>query len=200
MTLPATASARIRELRLTVMPFLRALATVLRRVPRGQEGPHAQFGEDRILADIFGGREHGYCVEVGAYDGITGSATYLFERKGWDCLLVEPIPELSDKIRRNRRCIVVNCAASRSEGEATLHVADRAEQMSTLDLTPGDGDLGFLGMPGAASGSDLRNAPAGQDTDLLLHSRSQRMARIVHSPPPQRGTSVLLRSSLLVYI
>ena len=121
-------------------PYLRALASALRPVPaeqRAREGPHAQFGEDLILERIFGGHDAGYCVEVGAYDGITGSATYLFEQKGWECLLVEANPQLADQIRRNRNCLVVNCAASAQEGETTFYVADRVEQMSTLELTPG---------------------------------------------------------------
>jgi FkbM family methyltransferase len=98
---------------------------------------HAQFGEDRILAEIFGERTAGYCVEVGAHDGRNGSASYLFEKKGWQCLLVEPIPTLVEEIRKHRSCTVVNCAASSSEGEATFFVAERIESMSTLDLTPG---------------------------------------------------------------
>jgi FkbM family methyltransferase len=97
---------------------------------------HSQFGEDRILAEIFRERAYGYCVEVGAHDGRTGSASYLFEQKGWQCLLVEPIPALVDEIRRHRACAVVNCAASSTEGEATFFVAENVEPMSTLDLTP----------------------------------------------------------------
>ncbi len=97
---------------------------------------HAQFGEDRILAEIFGERVHGYCVEVGANDGRTGSASYLFEKRGWECLLVEPIPALAEEIRKYRACRVVNCAASSREGEATFFVADSVEAVSTLDLTP----------------------------------------------------------------
>jgi FkbM family methyltransferase len=134
-----TASAREPKLRLNVALYLRALIAAVRRVPPeayGCEGPHAQFGEDRILQSIFGSQEHGYCVEVGAYDGITGSATYLFERKGWECLVVEPVPELAEKIRQNRRCVVASCAVSAQEGEATFYVADHAEQLSTLELTP----------------------------------------------------------------
>jgi FkbM family methyltransferase len=107
---------------------------------RASEGPHAQFGEDRILERYFAGCEGGYCVEVGAYDGMTGSTTYLFEQKGWECLLVEPIPELASKIRENRSCRVVNCAVSGREGEATFYVAEHVEQMSTLDMTPGQRD------------------------------------------------------------
>ncbi len=97
---------------------------------------HAQFAEDRILAAIFGERADGCCVEVGANDGRTGSASYLFEKRGWDCLLVEPIPSLAQEIRKHRACRVVNCAASSSAGEARFFVAEGAEAVSGLGLTP----------------------------------------------------------------
>jgi FkbM family methyltransferase len=96
---------------------------------------HGQFAEDRILKKIFGDRAEGYCVEIGAYDGRTGSASYPFEKRGWRCLLVEPIPALAEEIRKHRACTVVNCAASNREGTATFFVAENVEQMSTLNLT-----------------------------------------------------------------
>ena len=98
---------------------------------------YAQFGEDRILEEIFADRAEGYCVEIGAHDGLTGSASYAFEKRGWQCLLVEPIPALVDQIRRHRTCIVVNCAVSDTQGSAKFGVAEGVEEMSTLDLTPG---------------------------------------------------------------
>ena len=97
---------------------------------------HGQFGEDRVLREIFGEQAEGYCVEVGAYDGRTGSASYLFEKRGWHCLLVEPIPALVEEIRKHRACTVVNCAVSDKEGTASFFVAEHVEEMSTLDLTP----------------------------------------------------------------
>jgi FkbM family methyltransferase len=97
---------------------------------------HGQFAEDRILEEIFGDRADGYCVEIGAYDGRTGSASYMFEKRGWRCLLVEPVPALVEEIRKHRTGMVVNCAVSNKEGVATLFVAEKVEQMSTLDLTP----------------------------------------------------------------
>jgi FkbM family methyltransferase len=96
---------------------------------------HGQFAEDSILQEIFGDRAEGYCVEVGAYDGRTGSASYLFEKRGWHCLLIEPIPALAQEIHRHRASTVVNCAASNREGVASFFVAENVEQMSTLDLT-----------------------------------------------------------------
>src|SRR5487761_893731 len=71
---------------------------------------YGQFGEDRILEEIFSDRTNGYCVEIGADDGRTGSATYLFEQ----------IPVSVEEIRRHRTCTVVNCAVSNREGEATF--------------------------------------------------------------------------------
>jgi FkbM family methyltransferase len=96
-------------------------------------GPGAQFGEDRILAEIFSDRAVGYCAEIGAYDGQTGSATLAFERRGWHCLLVEPIPECVEEIRRHRKSVVRQCAASSAEGETTFFLATHVEQMSTLE-------------------------------------------------------------------
>lgn len=56
--------------------------------------------------------DHGTFVEVGANDGISQSNTLYFEKyRGWRGLLVEPVPELAWRCRRNRRqSKVVNCA------------------------------------------------------------------------------------------
>jgi FkbM family methyltransferase len=99
-------------------------------------GPYySQFREDRLLEQIFRGKKAGHCVEVGAHDGITGSNTYLFERKGWKCVLVEAVPELCEQIRRFRTGTVFNCAASSNAGEAAFYIADAVESWSALHLT-----------------------------------------------------------------
>jgi FkbM family methyltransferase len=97
----------------------------------------AQFGEDRILDAIFHLRSKGNCVEIGANDGITDSMTYHFELMGWNCLLVEPIPDLARKISEKRNCIVKNFAASSTEGEASFTIAEDALGMSGFELTRG---------------------------------------------------------------
>jgi FkbM family methyltransferase len=95
----------------------------------------AQFGEDRILDEIFRHKATGTCVEVGANDGIMHSMSYHFELLGWRCLVVEPVPELFRKIRENRRCVAVNCAASSSEGETSFFFAEEATGMSSIGKT-----------------------------------------------------------------
>jgi FkbM family methyltransferase len=96
---------------------------------------HAQFGEDRILSEIFAKRSAGVCVEVGANDGVNDSMTLHFERIGWTCILVEPNPELCAAIRRDRRALLYECAASAASGGTTLNVAegaDRAHGVSSI--------------------------------------------------------------------
>jgi FkbM family methyltransferase len=94
----------------------------------------SQFREDRILEKIFPGKDTGTCVEVSAHDGITGSNTYYFERKGWNAFW-------SSRSRMLRAHPAVphragfNCAASSGFGEATFHVAESVESWSALDLT-----------------------------------------------------------------
>lgn len=95
---------------------------------------YSQFREDKILDRIFVDKV-GTCVEVGANDGVTGSASYYFEKKGWKCILVEPVPELCDRIRRSRSAVVFECAASSESGEDRFYVAESADSHSTFSLT-----------------------------------------------------------------
>lgn len=62
----------------------------------------AASGQDFALKPYLGKRG-GFFIEAGANDGIAQSNTYWYERfRGWHGLLVEPIPELADRCRRNR--------------------------------------------------------------------------------------------------
>lgn len=93
---------------------------------------YAQFGEDKILNDIFY-KNNGTCIEVGGYDGVTGSNTYFFEKLGWKCIVVEPMPDFCQKIRDIRNCEVVEAAASDKTGEANFYVAKGIEVLSTME-------------------------------------------------------------------
>jgi FkbM family methyltransferase len=94
---------------------------------------YAQYGEDRILNQIFSGKTDGVCVEVGGFDGITGSNTYFFEKLGWRCLIVEPMTDFCEKIRKVRQCDVAEIAASDAAGEVQFHVAVGVETLSTIE-------------------------------------------------------------------
>ena len=53
---------------------------------------YSQEGEDMILQRIFAGKERGFYVDVGAHHPRRFSNTYLFYRRGWWGINVEPNP------------------------------------------------------------------------------------------------------------
>ncbi len=97
---------------------------------------YGQFGEDRVLARIFADKTHGVCVEVGANDGVHGSASLYFEQHGWRCVLIEPNPDLCAQMRASRSsALVIQCAASNRDGSTLLHVVEgpwNSNAMSTV--------------------------------------------------------------------
>lgn len=66
---------------------------------------------DRKLVNVLGS-EKGFFIEAGANDGYAQSNTYYLERmRGWTGILIEPIPELCGRCRRERpRSVVVQAA------------------------------------------------------------------------------------------
>jgi FkbM family methyltransferase len=94
---------------------------------------YAQFSEDKILYNLFGKKNIGVCVEVGGYDGITGSNTLFFEKIGWKCLILEPIPDLCEKIKANRNCDILQVAASDKAGIRDFYIAKGVETLSTIE-------------------------------------------------------------------
>jgi FkbM family methyltransferase len=98
-------------------------------------GPYqAQHGEDRWLESHFADVKAGFFVEVGAYDGVVLSNTYLLESLGWTGILVEPDVHKARKCRENRpACRVFECAAVATSDieEVTFHAVDGGEVYST---------------------------------------------------------------------
>ncbi len=95
----------------------------------------AQFGEDRILWQVFRRRPTGYFIEVGAYDGVTLSNTYFLEQMGWRGLLIEPILPLCQKAadaRPRSRVIHAACSKQGSSGRARFTVAQNVPVLSFL--------------------------------------------------------------------
>ena len=99
---------------------------------------YSQFGEDKILSTYFNNDYIGVCVEVGAYDGISGSNTYHFENRGWETLCIEPTPESFNKCASIRKkCI--NCCVSNYDSENTEYFVvrlngDNTSAISSLNI------------------------------------------------------------------
>jgi FkbM family methyltransferase len=66
------------------------------------EASYAQEGEDRILARIFEDAPSGFYVDVGAFHPKRFSNTYLFYRRGWRGINIEPDPAAVAEFARLR--------------------------------------------------------------------------------------------------
>ena len=56
-------------------------------------------------------KEHGFFIELGAYDGVDQNNSLILEQAGWRGLLVEPIPARFAQCLRNRPAALVEHAA-----------------------------------------------------------------------------------------
>jgi FkbM family methyltransferase len=102
----------------------------------------AQDGEDLWLDGYFGGKQHGFFVEVGAYDGIVLSNTYFFGQAGWRGILVEPNPSKARLCRANRpESRVFECAAVAPETPADVELLDVLDGEVYSTLVPSEFNL-----------------------------------------------------------
>jgi FkbM family methyltransferase len=75
----------------------------------------------------------GLFVDIGAHDGVTYSNTLYLESIGWTGLAVEPIPEIFESLRTNRKCITVHgCVAGRSGVHRFRRLTGYSEMLSGL--------------------------------------------------------------------
>ena len=106
----------------------------LTRVARNPEpryyepAPSCQLAELAALYSLFiGERGSGFFVEVGAYDGISFSNTSCLAARGWNGMLVEPIPRFAEACREryksNNRIEVVESAVGDKEGDIDITIA-----------------------------------------------------------------------------
>ena len=96
---------------------------------------YSQFKQDWFLDNkVFGKKEGGVFVDIGANDGITLSNTYFFEKnRGWTGVCIEPLPDAFKKLEQNRNCILVNACISPDEGyKDFLSITGHAEMLSGL--------------------------------------------------------------------
>lgn len=95
----------------------------------------AQFGEDRVLWEVFRHRRSGYFIEVGAYDGVTLSNTFFLEQMGWRGLLIEAMRPMCERAAAARpRSRVVHAAVGKrgSSGTTKFTVAENVPVLSFM--------------------------------------------------------------------
>jgi len=96
----------------------------------------SQAGQDKMIKkNFFDGKKNGFFIEIGAYDGISGSNCYHFERfLNWDGIAIEPSNIQFEKLKKNRKCKVLNNAISDEVKEVEfIEVTEGLTQMSGIN-------------------------------------------------------------------
>jgi FkbM family methyltransferase len=99
------------------------------------EGYASQCGQDKVVVEeFFPGLRGGVFVDIGAHDGVSFSNTLYLERElGWGGIAVEPMPEVFERLERNRGCIKVQGCISAATGTAKFRrITGYAEMLSGL--------------------------------------------------------------------
>ena len=91
----------------------------------------SQFGQDMFLFhQYFKHQKDGFFVDIGAYDGLSFSNTFLYEKEfSWKGICIEPIPEIFSELRKNRDCLCIQGGIAGIE----------EEEVPFLSVTPNNG-------------------------------------------------------------
>lgn len=87
---------------------------------------YSQFGQDiHIINNIYNKKKNGYFVDIGAYDGVNMSNTYLLEKNyEWKGICVEGNPRYFKKLESIRKSINVSCAIYINDNEELDFIDD----------------------------------------------------------------------------
>jgi len=102
---------------------------------------YSQDREDQFIAEWFSGKTTGKLLDIGAYDGVTGSNCLRLLEHGWSGLLVDAGPEVFEKLSANMRSR--NLAGRTSLLHAAI-VPDYYPRASAIDFYEA-GRLDFFG-------------------------------------------------------
>ncbi len=78
---------------------------------------YSQYGEDYLLHSLFSNEDQGFYVDVGAFDGVHISNSYIFEQIGWQGICVEAHPDYFPLLQGSRPGATCVYAACVGEGQ-----------------------------------------------------------------------------------
>lgn len=97
---------------------------------------HSQLGQDIFCLTFYNNKRNGYFLDIGAYDGISLSNTYLLENNyAWKGLLIEPMKPMIEKLKESRpNSTIIEKAAYNETGKLLTFWENRDDKMiSGLD-------------------------------------------------------------------
>src|SRR3972149_7200372 len=95
----------------------------------------SQYAQDAVVHEtFFPVKQDGIFVDIGAYDGVTISNSYFFEKDlGWKGICIEPNPQVFAKLQQSRKAICIQaCISDKKETAKFLKVSGYSEMLSGL--------------------------------------------------------------------
>ncbi|CAN7372013.1 FkbM family methyltransferase [Aminobacter ciceronei] len=107
---------------------------------QGDRKSSSQLQQDLWALSEAGNKTDGFFVEVGAYDGVTHSNTYLLEQVGWAGILAEPNPAAEQSIVTRRKAPLCSQPVGKVSGVEVdmLFVPDHPELSTMQQFAGGD--------------------------------------------------------------
>lgn len=105
--------------RLTVWRFLSVLmAKVTKKIfNRHQIESYSQFGEDRVIENVFSGKSSGFYVDVGCNRPISYSNTWKLYLLGWEGIVIDANSKLIEEYNNTRPLDTAICKAISNESK-----------------------------------------------------------------------------------
>jgi FkbM family methyltransferase len=128
-----------------------------------------EVDEPEQVLQFFDGRP-GFFVEVGASLPILLSQTWHLEQHGWNGILVEPLPELTEQLRQTRRAKVfaVACTSPDNSGRRLpLFVCGAGSFLDKRGMAPGSRVQSVIEVPTMTLDQVLREADAPHPIEYL---------------------------------
>ena len=95
---------------------------------------YSQYGQDLACLELLQEIDSGTFIDIGANDGLTGSNSLLFEKKGWQGICVEPHPLIFAKLKDVRNCNCLNaCITDKDSMADFLAVHGAANMLSGIE-------------------------------------------------------------------
>lgn len=92
---------------------------------------YSQWKQDQILNEnFFKNKKQGFFIDIGAHDGITINNTYYFEKNlDWKGIAIEPIPQIFETLKKNRKCNCILGGAYNKNGKIKFTKIDGYSEM-----------------------------------------------------------------------
>lgn len=91
----------------------------------------SQYEQDKFVDQVvFGGKQNGKFIDIGAYDGVTFSNSYFFEKyRGFSGVCVEPNPKVYKLLEKQRTSKNLNVCVGNTSGKVKFLCVDGYGEM-----------------------------------------------------------------------